>query len=65
MNSLKTALYVRVSTEEQAKEGYSINAQIQRLTDFANSQGWEITHKFIDDGYSAKDLDRPEMTKHD
>lgn len=61
MNSLKTALYVRVSTEEQAKEGYSINAQIQRLTDFANSQGWEITHKFIDDGYSAKDLDRPEM----
>lgn len=50
---LKTALYVRVSTKEQAKEGYSINAQIQRLIGF----GWEITHKFIDDGYSAKDLE--------
>lgn len=58
---MKAALYVRVSTEEQAKEGYSIKAQEQRLTDFANSQGWNITHTFIDDGYSAKDLDRPQM----
>lgn len=60
---MKTAIYVRVSTEEQAKEGYSIKAQLQRLTDFANSQGWNITHEFIDDGYSAKDLERPDMQK--
>ena len=28
---MKTAIYVRVSTEEQAKEGYSIRAQIDKL----------------------------------
>jgi len=32
---METGIYVRVSTEEQAKEGYSIRAQEQKLKDYA------------------------------
>ncbi|WP_134682527.1 recombinase family protein [Brevibacillus migulae] len=60
---MKVGIYCRVSTEEQAKEGYSIDAQKQRLTDFVSSQGWEIHDFYIDDGYSAKDLNRPSMKR--
>jgi site-specific DNA recombinase len=60
---MRTALYVRVSTDLQAKEGFSIASQTQRLNDFARSQGWNIVETFIDDGYSAKDLNRPQIQK--
>lgn len=60
---MKTAIYVRVSTEEQVKEGYSIEAQESRLKDFVRSQGWSIADLYIDEGRSAKDLDRPEMKR--
>lgn len=60
---MKAALYVRVSTEEQAKEGYSIAAQKQRLNEFAKSQGWEIYKVYVDEGFSAKNLERPKMQK--
>jgi site-specific DNA recombinase len=60
---MRTAIYIRVSTEEQAKEGYSVDAQKRRLTDFVNSQGWEVYDTFIDDGYSAKNLERPNMQR--
>jgi site-specific DNA recombinase len=60
---LKCAIYVRVSTEEQAREGYSIEAQKHELTEYANSQNWTIHGLFIDDGYSAKDMKRPEFKR--
>lgn len=60
---MKTAIYIRVSTEEQAKEGYSIEAQKKKLSDYVNIQGWELFNIYIDDGYSAKDLERPQVQK--
>ncbi|ERI09759.1 recombinase family protein [Aneurinibacillus aneurinilyticus] len=60
---MRAAIYARVSTTEQAKEGYSIDAQRSRLIDFVNSQGWEIADIYIDDGFSAKDLNRPKMQR--
>jgi site-specific DNA recombinase len=60
---MRAAIYTRVSTTEQAKEGYSIDAQKSRLIDFVNSQGWEIADIYVDDGYSAKDLNRPKMQR--
>lgn len=60
---MRTALYIRVSTEDQAREGYSISAQKEKLTAYCASQGWTIANMYIDDGYSAKDLDRPEMKR--
>lgn len=58
---MKVAIYVRVSTDEQAKEGFSIPAQKERLRAFCQSQGWEIVHEYIEEGWSAKDLTRPKM----
>jgi len=58
---MKVAIYVRVSTDEQAKEGFSIPAQKERLRSFCESQGWEIVHEYIEEGWSAKDLERPQM----
>lgn len=61
---MKCVIYVRVSTDEQAKHGYSIPAQIERLEAFCKSQAWEIVGEpFIDDGYSAKDLERPHFKR--
>ncbi|MED5050593.1 recombinase family protein [Anoxybacillus rupiensis] len=60
---MKTALYIRVSTEDQAREGYSIQMQKEKLLAYCMSQGWDIEGVYIDDGYSAKDLERPEMKR--
>lgn len=59
---MKCVIYIRVSTEEQAKHGYSIAAQLEKLKAYCISQGWEVVSVFIDDGYSAKDLERPKFT---
>lgn len=60
---MKAALYIRVSTDEQAKEGYSIASQKDRTLKFVESQGWELHDFYIDDGYSAKNLNRPEIQR--
>ncbi|MGG3893137.1 recombinase family protein [Geobacillus stearothermophilus] len=60
---MKVATYVRVSTDEQAKEGFSIPAQRERLRAFCTSQGWEIVQEYIEEGWSAKDLERPQMQR--
>lgn len=60
---MRVALYIRVSTEEQAKEGHSIGAQQDRLLDYVRSQGRDVIGVYIDDGYSAKDLHRPAMQR--
>lgn len=58
---LKAAIYIRVSTEEQAKEGYSLAAQEERLKAYALSQDWDVVKVYREDGKSAKDLDRPQL----
>ncbi|MGE6377825.1 recombinase family protein [Peribacillus muralis] len=60
---MRVAAYARVSTHEQAQEGFSIHAQRERLQAFCVSQGWEIVEEYIEEGRSAKDLDRPKMKK--
>ncbi|WP_445505781.1 recombinase family protein [Niallia sp. 03091] len=60
---MKCVIYIRVSTEEQAQEGYSIKAQLSRLEAYAISQGWTIVKTYIDDGQSAKDMNRTDLKK--
>ena len=52
------AIYIRVSTEEQAKEGYSISAQKQKLKAYCIAQGWEVSGVYVDEGISAKEIGR-------
>lgn len=60
---MKAAIYIRVSTDMQADDGFSIEGQRQRLYNFAQSQDWVVFDEYIDDGYSAKDLNRPDMQR--
>lgn len=60
---MKTAIYIRVSTDEQVEEGYSIQAQKVRLEAYALSQGWDIIGYYVDEGISAKNLERPELKR--
>jgi site-specific DNA recombinase len=60
---MKTAIYVRVSTEEQATEGYSISAQRQKLKAYCIAQEWEVIGFYVDEGISAKNTKRPELQR--
>lgn len=53
------ALYPRVSTQEQAKEGYSIGEQIERLNKYCEAMGWTVYKTYTDPGYSGGDTNRP------
>jgi site-specific DNA recombinase len=55
--------YDRVSTDEQARQGYSIDSQKELNQKFIQSQNWNHINSFVDDGYSAKDLKRPAMQR--
>jgi site-specific DNA recombinase len=57
------ASYIRVSTDEQAEQGISIPAQKSRLLAYCQALEWEIYGFYVDDGYSGKDLNRPEMQR--
>lgn len=61
--SVDARIYVRVSTDEQAREGFSLQAQTERCKAFAVSQGWDVIATYVEDGKSAKNLNRPEMKK--
>lgn len=56
-----TALYIRVSTDKQANEGYSLDAQRAKLDAYCFAQGWQVCagHVYIDAGESGKTTDRP------
>ena len=50
----RAALYIRVSTEEQAKQGYSIPAQREDLEGYARRNGLAVAGVFVDEGKSAR-----------
>lgn len=58
---LRTALYLRVSTEEQRNEGFSLAAQEETLRKYCESKGFEVYDVYNDGGYSGKDFNRPSM----
>lgn len=60
---MTVGIYIRVSTEEQANEGYSISAQRERLKAFCVAQNW-TEHKFyVDEGISGRSTNRPQFKK--
>lgn len=64
MNTKKiAAIYIRVSTEFQAEEGYSIDAQKEQLSAYCISKGIKNYAFYIDGGWSGSNIDRPEMQK--
>ncbi len=55
----RVAIYTRVSTDDQAKQGFSLPAQMKRLHAFADAQGWIVAGEYVDDGFSGRDAKRP------
>lgn len=63
MNKKITALYVRVSTDAQAEEGYSLEAQKERLLARCKSDDIENTEIYEDGGWSGKNIERPSIQR--
>ena len=49
----KTAIYLRVSTEEQADNGYGLDVQREKCHAMAAVKDWSVVAEFIDDGVSG------------
>jgi site-specific DNA recombinase len=59
----RTILYARVSTDEQARSGYSLAQQIEALREYATREGFEVLEEIIDPGQSGASLERPGMDR--
>ena len=60
---MRIALYARVSTEEQAKHGLSIDTQLDNLRQWALRERHEVVAEYVDAGISARKspLKRPAL----
>jgi site-specific DNA recombinase len=56
-------LYARVSTDEQARSGYSLSQQLEALRAYAAREGYEILEEVTDPGKSGATLDRPGLDR--
>src|SRR5829696_1488060 len=59
----RAVLYARVSTDEQARSGYSLAQQMEALREYAICEGYEILEEVTDPGQSGASLARPGMDR--
>ena len=62
-SSKRAILYARVSTDEQARSGYSLAQQIEALRQYAANEGYEVLEEVTDPGQSGASLERPGMDR--
>ena len=56
----RSILYARVSTDEQAKKGYSLPGRLrQLLREHAGEKAYEVVMEAVNDGYEGDSLWRP------
>ena len=59
----RAAIYIRVSTQEQAQEGYSVGEQRERLIAYCKAHDWLIADVYVDGGFTGSNLKRPGIQK--
>jgi site-specific DNA recombinase len=59
----RAILYARVSTDEQAKAGYSIPEQLRELRVHAAREGYRVVEEAVDGGHSGADPHRPSLRR--
>jgi site-specific DNA recombinase len=59
----RAILYARVSTDEQARSGYSLAQQLEALREYADREGYEVLEEVSDPGQSGASLERPGMDR--
>lgn len=60
---MNAIIYCRVSTKEQAEQGYSLEGQEKECRRFAADKGYDVDKIFIERGESAKTTDRTQLQK--
>ena len=55
---MKAIIYARVSTEEQGKEGYSLDAQIEACRQYCKMKGWEVVKEYKEVGSGKEKLEK-------
>lgn len=61
MTAEKTAIYVRVSTDAQREEGYSVEAQKEMAEAYVKSKGIKNFEFYVDGGFSGSNIERPAL----
>lgn len=51
---VKAVGYIRVSTTDQARDGWSLAGQRKRIKAFCEAKGWTLAHVYADEGISGK-----------
>jgi len=59
----RVGIYARVSTEEQARGGVSLDAQLEQLSKYAQGQGWRVIDHYVDAGISGSTTKRPSFQR--
>ena len=59
----RAILYARVSTDEQARTGYSLAQQLEALREYASREGYDVFDEVSDPGQSGASLERPGMDR--
>lgn len=54
-------IYVRVSTQGQVDEGYSVDEQTEKLKKYCDVKDWEVYQVYTDGGFSGSNIERPAM----
>lgn len=62
-NPSRAAIYTRVSTDDQAREGYSLDEQKHRGLQLIDREGWTHAGTFSDPGRSGADRQRPDLQR--
>ncbi|WP_279525495.1 cassette chromosome recombinase CcrB [Staphylococcus aureus] len=59
----RVGIYVRVSTEIQSTEGYSIDGQINQILEYCDFNNFVVVDVYADRGISGKSMNRPELQR--
>ena len=59
----RVGIYVRVSTEMQSTEGYSIDGQINQIREYCDFNNFAVVDVYADRGISGKSMNRPELQR--
>lgn len=59
----RVGIYVRVSTEMQSTEGYSIDGQINQIREYCKFNNFAVVDVYADRGISGKSMNRPELQR--
>jgi len=61
LQNVQAGIYIRVSTEDQVREGHSLEQQCEKLKSFCVAKSYEVYKVYEDAGISAKNTKRPKF----